>query len=181
MLQHTRTLSRSYLLPFCLQRLISKNFDEHLRLQRISDNSLKTITFEYQSLCRFKTSCDDFRSRLFHFLLKYTIYNIRLSRNVKCDCDDCCELKIFGKALPGGRKAGGGHNGYKKSSDWKQTRCRIKRANAASSFSNGCVHSVVKQRTQTLILSESSQNIPSMSFPPVDGFAGRTKPQHDSI
>ena len=85
------------------------------------------------------------------FSVRYTIYNIRLGRNVKCLCDDCCGLRNLSKRFEEeGRPveaaiATKALRQHKRRADFKQTRYRVSRANAAASCSNGRVNEVSTQ------------------------------------
>ena len=73
------------------------------------------------------------------YLLRYCIYNIRLGRNIKCTCDDCCGLGNLAKRFEEEGKpeeaamATKALLHHKKRAEFKQSRYRIARANAAAS------------------------------------------------
>ena len=86
----------------------------------------------------------------FAFLFRVTVYNIRLGRNVKCACDDCCGLSNLVKRFETeGRSkealaATKALKQHKKRADWKQTRYRTKRSNAKASFVAGLFRSTTR-------------------------------------
>lgn len=110
------------------------------------------IVFFGISSAKFKSFGLDFD----YTFLRYTIYNIRLGRNVKCACDDCCGLKNLkirfeedGKPEEAAMAANALYQ-HKKRADWKQSRYRTRRANAAASLNDTRALSVQKRNIKLL-------------------------------
>ena len=97
-------------------------------------------------------------------VLRYTQLNIRLGRNVKCACDDCCGLANLAKRfeqegrLEEAVAAKNALKQHKKRAEFKQKEYRVERLNAHASFYNGRRKQTTQLSTPIIVKTEESKN-----------------------